>query len=290
MKSLSVLIIHGIGINQANFADDLVKEIRTEFNNLVTIDLNEHKNYDEFLLFEPVAWDRLVGKRQKELTEQIRQNMAKFSKPIQGSVWDKIVGIVLRFANQMARADFAAQFIMDIISYGDGPTRQMIFNYIEDHFTQASGRSASTSVIAHSLGTVIAADLIREKRLRVGNLFTMGSPVQLFSLQYGNDQFKSPVACEEGGRWVNILDADDPIAYRLEGISEAYSKAVYLKDYEVDCGIFGQAHVGYWKDKNVHRVIASKLAMDWLLLNEKIPVEKYNHKLMEYDGMLKAKI
>jgi hypothetical protein len=283
MKTIAVVIIHGIGINKADFADDLVNEVKAEFNNRVTLELKERKDYSQFLLFQPIVWDSILGERQKALAEQIRLNMAKFAKPISGNWWDKFSGFVLRWVNQLVRGDFAAQFIMDIISYGDEPTRQMIFKHIETDLNKADDK-APVTLIAHSLGTVIATDFIREKKLKFDNLFTMGSPIQLFSLQYGETQFKPPVRCESaGGRWINIFDSDDPIAYRLEDVSDEYKKAAYLKDHEVDCGVFGQAHIGYWKDKTVQEIIAAKLALDWLKLNEQITDEKYDQQLAEFD-------
>jgi hypothetical protein len=287
MKTIAVLIIHGIGINKADFADDLVNEVKTEFNNRVTIALKDHKDYSQYLVFQPVVWDSLLGERQKTLAEKIRLNVVQATKPIEGNGWHRFVGWLLRTLNLWLRADFAAQFIMDIISYGDAPTRQMILKHIEDNMNKAAAGTASVSIIAHSLGTVIATDLIREKNLKFGNLFTMGSPVQLFSVQYGKDEFKPPVCCESTeGRWINIFDCDDPIAYRLEGISDEYKRAAYLKDCEVDCGIFGQAHIGYWADKNVHRIIASKLALDWLKLNEQVSDEDSKKQLEEFDKSL----
>ncbi len=289
MKTIAVAIIHGIGINRADFADDLVKEVRTEFNNRVESELGRHENYFQYLQFQPIPWDTLLGPRQKELATKIRANMVQFTRPVEGNFWQKMVGNIGAWLNHILRADFAAEFIMDIISYGDQTTRQSIQKYIGVEINKMT--PAPLSIIAHSLGTVIAADFVRDKNIKINNLFTMGSPIQLFSLQYGEAEFKPPVSCENAnGRWINIFDRDDPIAYRLEEISDEYKKAIHLKDYEVDCGIFGQAHIGYWQDKNVHRTIASKFALDWLLLNEKIPVEKYNQKLMEFDEMLKTKI
>lgn len=281
MKTIAVAIIHGIGINNGNFADDLIKEVRTEFNNRVELKLGRHEDYFKYIQFQPIPWDTLLGPRQKELAAKIRANMIQFTKPVEGNFWQKMAGSMGAWLNHTLRADFAAEFIMDIISYGDQTTRQSIQKYIEAGINKIT--PAPLSIIAHSLGTVIAADYVRDNKIKISNFFTMGSPIQLFSLEYGQNVFKSPIRCEAGGRWINIFDQDDPIAYRLQDISEDYKRAIHLKDCEVDCGVYGQAHVGYWNDKNVQRIVGSKLALDWLRLNDIISEEEFNKGLMAFD-------
>jgi hypothetical protein len=174
--------------------------------------------------------------------------------------------------NGWLKGDIAAQFIMDIISYGDKDTQDLIFNHMEEELNKSKGDASSKipmTIICHSLGTVIAADFIRERQTRQGcvhnnyelvNFFTMGSPVQLFSLQYGDKPlYKTPVRCENpDGQWINIFDKDDPIAYRLK---EVYEDAV-SEDREVDAGISVNSHIGYWNNQDVYVVIAQKLAED----------------------------
>ena len=41
-------------------------------------------------------------------------------------------------------------------------------------------------------------------------------------------------------------------------------------DREVNVGPLGIAHVQYWKDAKVHKIIAHKLALDWLRINNKL--------------------
>jgi hypothetical protein len=284
---INIAIIHGIGINKENFADDLVGEVKTQFNNLIELELHKHADYSKDLIFHPIAWDVLLGDRQKGLAEKIRLNLAKFAKPLSGNWWDKFSGFALSYVNQILKGDFAAQFIMDIISYGDSSTRQMIFDLIQQELSKLPATDAPVSMIAHSLGTVIAADFTRDKNLCLANFFTMGSPIELFAFQYGKQEFKKPVICEKSfGRWINILDQDDPIGYRLQEISNEYKALDYLKDCEVDCGVYGQAHIGYWSDKNVQRIIASKLALDWLRFTKNISDEEFLKRLITFDNSL----
>lgn len=116
------------------------------------------------------------------------------------------------------------------------------------------------------------------------NFFTMGSPLPLFSLQFGGpDIFTNPVNIQDPqGRWVNIYDKGDPIAYPLKPLNEAYNLAV-LKDQEVKVGMFLVSHVKYWSHAKVHSIIARKLSLDWLRFNNKLDKAQLDKLYADYD-------
>ena len=96
----------------------------------------------------------------------------------------------------------------------------------------------------------------------------MGSPITLFALRWGVEAFNAPIHMDDPhGCWINILDKDDPIAYPLKEINQQYNEAV-LEDKEVNVGPLGAAHVMYWKNEQVHKTIARKLAEDWVRMSE----------------------
>jgi hypothetical protein len=166
------------------------------------------------------------------------------------------------------------------------------------------GRDLPLVVIAHSLGTVIASnyfydlqespkrasakrpDLVpKAVRENMGDtplergetlawLFTMGSPIGLWSLRYENPDFGVPirvpaeafVKAHPGLRcgWVNLYDEDDVIAYPLKGL---YPGAI-LEDVQVNVGNLLSSwnplsHNGYWTDGDVTDRIAGDLADFW---------------------------
>ncbi len=90
----------------------------------------------------------------------------------------------------------------------------------------------SITIIAHSLGSVIASDGIYDLTAKTGKLppnvtidrfFTMGSPIALFGLRYGLSNFTRPVRPKT---WINFLYPQDLIAYRLKTLNKAYDEAV----------------------------------------------------------------
>ena len=193
------------------------------------------------------------------------------------------------------RTGFAALFVMDVIGYLNQEAYDKIHARIKDKLKSLIGVSPGEPVtfLSHSLGTVIASDFVYDRHKQndlpgfsVGNFFTMGSPLTLFALRFGAQLFNKPIGMDVPyGRWVNILDKDDPIAYPLKGINAAYDAAV-LKDQAVKVGALGIAHVRYWGNAEVHAIIAAKLALDWLKLNNRISDEEFQRRLTSFDQNL----
>ncbi len=197
------------------------------------------------------------------------------------------------------RTAFAAESVCDIVAYRNKANYRQIHHCVEQGVRRlgAGAASAAITFISHSLGTVIASDFVydaqeslnnRSKDFRCANFFTLGSPLALFSLQCGPDGFSKPIAIEdENGRWVNILDPDDPIGYNLKGLNDAYDKVVSA-DCEVNTGGFGISHLKYWENRTVQRVIARKLAIDWASVNGLLDKEMSAALYRAYDAEIGA--
>ena len=146
------------------------------------------------------------------------------------------------------------------------------------------------SIIAHSLGSVIAYDLchdffveitsfLQETRpsqpdapppeilaldLELSNLFTMGSPLAIWSLTHDPAKrwYKDrPVAVREGGAWYNFYSRWDPLAFPLAPIYPALAHKGTLRDFSVWSG--ANAHSGYWTCRPVAQGIAERLRADY---------------------------
>lgn len=63
---------------------------------------------------------------------------------------------------------------------------------------------------------------------------------------------------DASGVWFNVFDKDDPIGYPLKCLNEAY-RSVVTGDVFVGTGLFGLSHTGYFKSRDVHRLIAERL-------------------------------
>lgn len=273
--SLTVAVVHGIGVNTPGYAAPLIAGITREFYRSLR-EAGQTAPEQSPLRFIEIVWDDIVAEQQAQLSQRLRKSIASFREP---GFWARLAAPLLRPLKKGAdwvRTDFAAEYVSDILAYRNPAIYARIQQRITDELDRdapASGKSPLTFV-AHSLGTVITSDFIYDRTKQDGalhsayalhNLVTMGSPLAVFALRYGGaDDFASPVQMEDpAGRWINILDRDDPIAYPLKPLNAAYDRAVE-KDVEVDTGLFGIAHVKYWKNRSTQRLIAAKLAADYL--------------------------
>ena len=106
-------------------------------------------------------------------------------------------------------------------------------------------------------------------------LYTLGSPIALWSLRY--PKFGQPIPFpprrlgrhhpDLAARWVNVYDPDDVIGYPLRELNAAYRRAV-AQDRPVSAGSIWTgwtplSHVGYWDNARLAASIASDLAVAW---------------------------
>jgi len=136
---------------------------------------------------------------------------------------------------------FAIGSIGDLIAYTklSYPENkyEMIQKRFKDTLTKLGQRAcengdteASLTVIAHSLGTVISSDGIYDicnnkssPGITVDRFISMGSPIALYGLRYGLDNFMQPIHPK---MWINFWYPQDPIAFPLKSLNQAYSEAV----------------------------------------------------------------
>jgi hypothetical protein len=298
MNKILVLIIHGIGKNSAGYAEPFIKAIRNEFDAQIKNILHSTEDYSKEIELKEVVWDDILGEKQEKLKTLLEKQFTISQLTPPRNIFMKIIFFIAKFFDTWLRTTFAAEFVGDIISYKDQDAITKIYQKITDKLNEIGkaqlGRNLT--IVAHSLGTVISVDYIREQQNNIGylndktilnNLFTIGSPLALFSLDYSRpDIFKKPIKIEDqNGRWINILDEDDPIGYSIKNLDENFEKAVF-KDQKVEVGGYGVAHIKYWTDQKVHTIIAKKLAIDWLNFNKKLDKAAIEKFYKEYDDNL----
>ena len=272
---LAVAVIHGIGKQEKNFADRIIKALKKR--------LARHTASD--LVARPVHWADVI------------QN-------VEDQLWHKLqAGGKLRYPRIRKKfIDFAG----DAIAYQPTPWDRRAYDYIHTVFAETlrtlaaeAGEKAPLCIIAHSLGTVIASNYIYDlqsgnvpervsERIRntplergetLTRLYTLGSPLAMWSMSY--DDFGSPIAVPspklsehhpglEGG-WINLYDKDDIIGSPVRTLNAAYAKAVKA-DRQVNVGGLLKswnpaAHTEYWTDKDVVKPIAAGLAEMWRAVN-----------------------
>lgn len=283
-KKINVIIVHGIGKPSPGYAQKLIKGLTEKFNLALQERLRTTENQSYNIVIREIIWDDVLAVNQDKLAALLKKGFVehrpKGFRAFASKMFSFVTAPIFRL-----RTDFAAESISDIIGYKNSEAYPKIQERIKKVLSSMEDSSAMPgekqymSIIAHSLGTVIASDFVYDqlkahhifhKWFLFSNFFTLGSPMALFALQYGVELFKSPVPLEyKHGQWINIFDLDDPIAYPLKNLNEAYDAAVHV-DQEVNTGGFGVSHTRYFDNQDVQNIIAQKLALDCLRINGRI--------------------
>lgn len=286
---IAVAIVHGIGNQRENFADEFMMLLANRFSKVVN-------NANAELIFEPVFW-------------------AQHLQDIEAELWRRVTANDLPLGWKNTREIVMLQFVGDGIAYQPSLTRRDIYDLIHGVFADAlhqlairAGETAPLCIIAHSLGTVIASnalyDLQEDRnrpadhrlisdsvRKRIGaaplewgetltNLYIMGSPLAMWALRF--EDFGQPIKMphpklhdhypDVTPEWINYFDKDDVIGFPIKTLNAAYQQTV-TADVEINVGRppgswTPYSHLNYWKDDKLITRIATSLAATWRQVNK----------------------
>ncbi len=308
---LSVLLVHGIGTPDSAWADELAQRLRAATRDEVArlVGRGAAPSVDELLAIGSVHWDTVLEERQQLLCAILDAGESPLK--TEPSWWYTLVHgwDYLKRSWKRLEHTFIAEYVADVIGYLDVGAHKEIHQAVTRTLEalpaqvgDATGQGKlPLTIIAHSLGTVISSDYVWDhaklrqaqhqrgfhERWRLDNLFTVGSPMALFSLKYGGPEaFKQPISVEsKRGRWVNIYDRDDPIGMPLKPLNDAYARVV-ARDVQVNAGAYLLAHVRYFLEPKTLSIMARKLALDWVVLNRRLPPARLQELDDAYDRSL----
>ena len=172
---------------------------------------------------------------------------------------------------------FMTFYVGDVIAYsspdGENSIREYVFGKLDEIIRT---KAPSFSIIAHSLGSVVAYDYLFNLFGKDGNqarkvgegvtprlvsFFTMGSPIGLFLLRKKGllepgILKKNPIGLDKTrGCWCNLYDKQDVIAYPLQGLFPEVAKDVVVQTGN----LIVNSHMNYWLKKDVARKIVGRL-------------------------------
>ena len=286
MSVVNVIVIHGIGnlrAASATYSQPLQERIRKYFGSADP----------DAIAFHEVNWSDIGGAEEMDLINN-KHVLPDASLPGAGSLWppNHAIGEVLdSFTNISEQARrYLLLSVGDALIYltkpGGEQIRQRLIDKViavrEQLIRERPGRQQYVSIVAHSLGSVVAYDVCAlfgtryrdaVKGLGLSNFFTMGSPLALFTLmQYGG---AAPHYADRGvfldrpdgsGRWINFYDQQDPIAFPLRDVYPPLigvpGRDYVIRDRRVQTGTF-HAHVNYFTNDVVAREIAYCLRVDY---------------------------
>ncbi|MBK8023289.1 MAG: hypothetical protein IPK19_18130 [Chloroflexi bacterium] len=276
-QKIAVAIVHGIGSQDQTFADKMIAELRWRCGEQVSADL----------VMRGVHWAPILRDVETELIArttaggpQRQAFLRRFLIELMGDA----------FAYQPVRSD---RTVYDSIHALIAETLRLL--------SEEAGPYAPLCIVAHSLGTIIASNFIydlqvesfrpmigertREEMgspatpLEAGEtlslLYTLGSPLAIWSLRYAN--FGKPITMpaphlnryfpDLKGEWVNFYDADDMVGFPIKTLNEYYG-AMVTEDRPVNVGRIIESwnplsHLGYWTDDDILEPIAGSLCRVW---------------------------
>jgi hypothetical protein len=297
-----VVFIHGIGDRRDGFSLWLQKKIRKEFARTV-FRLSSEKPPENGIHFCEALWSEVTQRDQDKLWEELfpwmgKRNIPKMELPRNPRNWF----FRLKYWSWLRK--LVVNYQGDLIAYIESPGANkygLIHGKIYEAFesctkltltTEATAQNpALLTVVAHSLGAVIASDMLYDTlvkktrwwppQLRLANLMSLGSPLALYKLRYGysKETFQETIKMQDkNGLWINIYDPQDVIGYPLKNLNKAYEAAVSL-DKEINVGQWWNPwhlirqntplnHNLYLEDNTVAATIGRKAALDWLQTNK----------------------
>ena len=291
------MVVHGIGEEHAGYSAALRAGIERAMRTALNRCLPHPLSSDETLFIaEEAQWDRYVSPQQAALRKALQQQIPRVV--FTGLSWRLWWGAILSQLILRARAR-AVPFIGDILAYQRADAQHLIHSELDAALARLATHLGTSptppplTIVAHSLGTVIASDFLWDRWMRapqrlggltLRNFFTMGSPMAFYALKYGSgrvEQFEKPITIAPPGCWVNIFHIDDPVATALRPLNQAYADAV-LQDAEIRNAALLGAHTSYWSDSRVHEVIGHKLALDWIESHHALPAERLTQLRQRY--------
>ena len=202
-----------------------------------------------------------------------------------GEMLDKAFGASVEFRR------FLLTGVGDVLIYrtprGEDEIQSRLMRAILDIRTKLGAtdpaRPRYVSIIAHSLGSVVAYDVAAQlggryselvAGLGLSHFFTMGSPLALFSLLAYRNPDETHYSergvlldrPDRSGEWLNFYDQQDVASFLLEKVypprPEVSGRHYTIEDIRVQTGTF-HAHTNYWSNDDLARAIAQRLREDY---------------------------
>jgi hypothetical protein len=231
----------------------------------------------QVITFEQVNYSMIGNDAQQRLLKAYEQESEKLY---------RLVHRLNRIAGMDGVRRTMITAVTDVMVYRTEAWRNQIQQLMAESMGRYAGTDDAVSIIAHSLGSVVAFETIYDNvrnnpswtdaGFKPSNLFTMGSPIALATLDMDdwigsyNPPPGAPVIphaepVRDDGVWYNFLDAQDLIAYPLEVLFQDRFK---IQDIVVQTGANpGKAHTGYWTNNEVIEFIAGRLKLDFQRIN-----------------------
>jgi len=255
-------VIHGIGTQDQGFSEPLQKGVHRKLVELVGEKAKvvgqkwASMNATELVDFETLYWADIGSDEQNNLYRKIYPELFGTKNELKK---------ILQLATQLRPVrSLSIKLIGDVFGYLGKFQERIKREVIRQLATKLgprleSGKPFSIILVGHSLGSVILHDLISglvqhrdtgfDSLVGRISVFTMGSPLSLFSLVA---QSANP---EQFVKWVNFLHPRDPIAFPMKSIFPTVEDvSLCRRSWNPS-----KLHSVYWHHHTVHDRIAQEI-------------------------------
>jgi len=265
MEKLLVVIIHGIGSQSTDFAEECISKLKKE--------LSKKDKDPTQIEFLPIYWANIT-----ELSQLRYFSKASSEGELDYRGLRKFVLTALGDASAYRKTDGTNDTYNKIHDLIDEELKNVVSN-------EGNSITGETPVIvlAHSLGGHIMSNHIWDRQREpnpastplenmetLSGLITFGCNIPLFTFAYNNIRpitfppLSLPEELSEKAEWLNYYDPDDVLGYPLKPINDAY-RSVVSEDIAISVGGILTAwnpasHTAYWTDKDFIRPVATYIA------------------------------
>ena len=248
---VGVLIIHGMGSQQPDFADGMIDKLKEKLGDKA-----------DSVCFQPVFWAPVLSGREQKVWNDLSAEC--------DLDWVKLRKFVLNALGDAA----AYRFVPGVSNSTYYQIHDVIHKELTSLQAKLGGDNKPLVVCAHSLGSFIVSDYIWDRQHgkdadrygqtaftrieSLAGLITFGSNIPLFVLDC------DPVECitfppatlpdelKPKARWLNFFDSNDVLGWPLKELSSSYRNMV-TEDREISVGGVltswnPLSHNEYWTD------------------------------------------
>lgn len=274
MNTMRIIYVHGISDSlpdKYDYTNGFSTRLVAKLKDLGVIPARASQTeIDRIITFEPAYYADIGHNEEEVLLKTYQQERGRLYNFLDNTVENV-------FGYNLIRS-FMISSVSDILIYKSQVGQDAIRKRLLDKITPYVGTPDPVTIVAHSLGSVVAFDVLYYHNwhtwpglFKPANLFTLGSPIALFSLSVdasGKQETKNdpkvalpdPYLTQKTGVWYNFLDAQDIIGYPLE---DYFQKKYVVKDVLVQTGTLPiKSHTRYWNNNEVLTKIAQRLKLD----------------------------
>lgn len=257
MAKLAILTLHGMGDTKPTYADGLRKHLR------------RHLGADVFggIFFEPIYYQDIIQENQRRVWHRMpstlrwvffrRFMLYYFSDAAAIQYQARLEGSV--YLRTQARVRAAAERALGALPNPDAPViiiaqslgGQVVSSYLWDAYKQQGTWQGVSE--EHQITEFLKLQTTRY-------LFTTGCNIPLFVS--GLERTEPITRPNQAFEWLNFYDADDPLGWPLQPLSEAYGELV--RDVPTNVGnLFTNwnplSHTAYWTSESFLEPIAARI-------------------------------